>query len=1676
MERTVGSESANGTLYQYAVTAFLAAKLSSNDEVEDYVIYSDEASAEKFDDIIARVKLKQQTNWYVWLLQVKYSKSSNFKFKKGKPSLSDYIKSFNTIMNNSQLTCRHDILSDNILFGIVCNRSIQTPIPYEFPITKLITVDANITFNPFETNFELFEYQGNSQDKQFFEKCVLWLEKGEESIKKSIQSNCELENVNDLITYIQTYFRDDFLFKQGLTKKVFEIELQNFRFRNFIPPITTLVDVTDDNLANGWNKVTIGHDITIVDDTHDSEIQHYLFKCVFQKINSVLQVHIDQNSYVSENKELDSGIIEKFKTYAQKKRVRYWIELPNTLRTLMIELWKCGDISLIIKTKIPLEKIVKYPHLKRSYIVIDNFEKRSQEIPLPNLKIFYSIASISNNKLRKHMLQNALVSLQGRQETTLQDLLHGDGDLMATFACADIIRIMKNRMMFLQEDSLYKSNFIVFIIANNKREMIQSSEPEEYGRNIVIYCHSSNSEACYKEINTNRKFKRYTICELREVYNKLQFVRGNASKLSTYLVDQYDNPLYPSQEGKSIPVIGQRIYLENYQYLTRSLRRATITKTFFNAQEKRICLLSGDLDDVAAELPFIDIDLDLDKMYFRENKCYFVKVENEKSHSYWNKLHKFGCIYDINIVDDKWELMRYKHYNETRDVLVKDDNIELLQCKNCKNLSLNISYEGEKFPEYKFFRAIRNHPNEIIVITGEAGIGKSSLLKSLFYNCYMRDYVLFYDLINFQVCLNENKNPFVDPLKFIMKEFHKGKWETYYNFVHSLLKKKNLTLILDSFDEIMLTCKHQVLKFIRCIVNIGVPIIIAARVKEFALINQFNAQAVKINPFDAEIDDGYLKNWDFNKDELNNVSSELTSNPLYLNFLRVIASNAEALVNITKTTLYEKVIAMKINRWLQTNYKVIRSSKVNEMMKIFEQMALERMFGKETIEQKLGWKCEDTLSDYIECGIISSFDERGYPVFHHHTFVEFLVAQWIIKARVNEKHKNLAVYLYERLFIENKYEVLRILSDHDQVDLDLHIAIWHVDVYKVETISKGNRWNTVDNLGRTAPHVAIICCSYLNHRFVSYEILEFIIKSMLRDSGDINKYDILGRRWIDYIEPKILEYAGIYNCQRTVETYLRILEANIEQWNSIFPIKKIQNIFSWAITCLSIESISNLLMQNFSMYYISLKSMEEVETRNTTFESEGKLTPLHIACIYGNLVMIQHHIALGADVNQTDRFSCTPLRYSIIRYLSAPSAIVGDVEKIICLLLKNGADIKYVPQELITINGKTATASCERIRKIHDLLKNVQEISFSELHFATPLHDAVLDDNIALVKQLIKTGANITLQNRFGRAPIHLAARGNQLEMIKLLLVGTANINMQDRDGRTALEHAVIEGHVNVVEFLLGKGADMELQNNATNETALHCAARSGYIKILEMLLEKGADLNALDADDSTPLFYAAYSGHAHIIKSLLAHGAKVNVQNVYGSTPLHVASGEKADINAVRLLLMNGAKVNAKDKHSSTPLHFAVDYKHKTIVVLLLDMGADPNAETVGKYTPLLFAAKREDIDVVELLLQKDVNPNSRSTHGWNALELAVRSKNVKLITVLLDYGATVNIEDEGGCTPLHYAAWIGNTDVVKLLLKRNANVNIENKYKITPLAVAVHQKHTDVVRLLLAEKAYFC
>ncbi len=123
----------------------------------------------------------------------------------------------------------------------------------------------------------------------------------------------------------------------------------------------------------------------------------------------------------------------------------------------------------------------------------------------------------------------------------------------------------------------------------------------------------------------------------------------------------------------------------------------------------------------------------------------------------------------------------------------------------------------------------------------------------------------------------------------------------------------------------------------------------------------------------------------------------------------------------------------------------------------------------------------------------------------------------------------------------------------------------------------------------------------------------------------------------------------------------------------------------------------------------------------------------------------------------------------------------------------------------------------------------------------SPLHTAVLDQRISIVRMLLEHGADAML--RFGgddkdSTALHLATSG-AVEIVELLLEHNSEINALDNYGRSPLYLAVLKGNTSVMKLLVVRGADVGLAMNL-GSTPLSLAQLKG----LESYLTK---------PDSTP-------------------------------------------------------------------------------------------------------------------------------------------------------------------------------------------------------------------------------
>lgn len=120
------------------------------------------------------------------------------------------------------------------------------------------------------------------------------------------------------------------------------------------------------------------------------------------------------------------------------------------------------------------------------------------------------------------------------------------------------------------------------------------------------------------------------------------------------------------------------------------------------------------------------------------------------------------------------------------------------------------------------------------------------------------------------------------------------------------------------------------------------------------------------------------------------------------------------------------------------------------------------------------------------------------------------------------------------------------------------------------------------------------------------------------------------------------------------------------------------------------------------------------------------------------------------------------------------------------------------------------------------------------------LFKAIKEENLYIIKLLVRNDADINAQNEHGNTPIMLTT--DKPEIFKYLLQLKPDLNIQNDSGNTALMWAAYIGKYNIVKLLLEAGAKVDLKNNSGN-AAITWSSSNGHLKITKLLLKYGAEM-----------------------------------------------------------------------------------------------------------------------------------------------------------------------------------------------------------------------------------------
>ncbi|KAL8783807.1 MAG: hypothetical protein Q9195_009274 [Heterodermia aff. obscurata] len=166
--------------------------------------------------------------------------------------------------------------------------------------------------------------------------------------------------------------------------------------------------------------------------------------------------------------------------------------------------------------------------------------------------------------------------------------------------------------------------------------------------------------------------------------------------------------------------------------------------------------------------------------------------------------------------------------------------------------------------------------------------------------------------------------------------------------------------------------------------------------------------------------------------------------------------------------------------------------------------------------------------------------------------------------------------------------------------------------------------------------------------------------------------------------------------------------------------------------------------------------------------STKSMTPLHIAggSVRNSAQVTERLIAAGADTEALDLLSQTPLHI----------ATIGNNSACVAQLLKLGANVRAKSKKDRETPLHIAARECKSSTDIVEhLLQAGANIEAEASYGKTPLHRAVMSDNMICVIHLLERDANIHAIDNGLWTPLHWAAERDSHPMVKLLLERGAN-------------------------------------------------------------------------------------------------------------------------------------------------------------------------------------------------------------------------------------------------------------------------------------------------------------
>jgi len=196
-----------------------------------------------------------------------------------------------------------------------------------------------------------------------------------------------------------------------------------------------------------------------------------------------------------------------------------------------------------------------------------------------------------------------------------------------------------------------------------------------------------------------------------------------------------------------------------------------------------------------------------------------------------------------------------------------------------------------------------------------------------------------------------------------------------------------------------------------------------------------------------------------------------------------------------------------------------------------------------------------------------------------------------------------------------------------------------------------------------------------------------------------------------------------------------------------------------------------------------------------------------------------------------------------------------------------------------------------------------------------------VDVNIVVGPQMRKSLSADCAKQVMGKSAVSLAAWHNHVSILKFLLQNGGVINKAEDETMSPQFAAVSGAQVfqrsaselrTILETLYEAGADVNEEDEDSEQNVLHQAIDKRQWGILSFLINKGAYINDKDFNGFTALAKAVVSEHAPTVQLLLENKANPKVHSDGGVSPLSTAC-KKNNAEITQMLLKHGAMIDGE-------------------------------------------------------------------------------------------------------------------------------------------------------------------